>query len=212
MKKKISMKMCLIACVAISLTAIFVTASFYQMNTKRTWTQLKDIAMVFSSQYNKLEDIEVMSESVKNDYRITLIDTDGTVLYDSIVDASRLVNHGDRQEVIEARKKGTAKVIRTSQTIGKNTYYYAMDLGQGKVLRISADNNTVMTTFISVIPLIIGVAFCTFILCFLLSTHLTKGIVRPIEEMAMGKNDVPYEELQPFAQSIKERQAIEKMK
>lgn len=212
MKKKISMKMCLIACVAISLTAIFVTASFYQMNTKRTWTQLKDIAMVFSSQYNKLEDIEVMSESVKNDYRITLIDTDGTVLYDSIVDASRLVNHGDRQEVIEARKKGTAKVIRNSQTIGKNTYYYAMDLGQGKVLRISADNNTVMTTFISVIPLIVGVAFCTFILCFLLSTHLTKGIVRPIEEMAMGKNDVPYEELQPFAQSIKERQAIEKMK
>ena len=212
MKSKINKKMCLVAFVAICLTAIFVTVSFYQMNTKRTWRQLKDISMVFASEYGSLADIKMMSESVKKDYRITLIDTDGTVLYDSIVDASHLVNHADREEVVKAKKSGSAMVVRTSKTIGKNTYYYALDLGQGKILRVSADNDTVMTTFLSVIPLIVGVAFCAFILCFLLSTHLTKGIVRPIEEMAEGKIEVPYEELQPFAQSIKERQEIEKMK
>ncbi|MBP3702250.1 MAG: two-component sensor histidine kinase [Lachnospiraceae bacterium] len=212
MKSKINKKMCLVAFVAICLTAIFVTVSFYQMNTKRTWRQLRDISMVFASEYGSLADIKMMSESVKKDYRITLIDTDGTVLYDSVVNASNLVNHADREEVVKAKKSGSATVIRTSKTIGKNTYYYALDLGQGKILRVSADNDTVMTTFLSVIPLIIGVAFCAFILCFLLSTHLTNGIVRPIEEMAEGKIEVPYEELQPFAQSIKERREIEKMK
>ena len=43
--------------------------------------------------------------SLKSDNRITLLNTDGTVLYDSLEDASAMGNHGNRPEVKEAEKK-----------------------------------------------------------------------------------------------------------
>ena len=212
MKKKINLEMCLISFIATCLTAIFVTVSFYQANTERTWKQLEDVSRIYASEYNNLEDIQKMSVGVKDHYRITLIEPDGSVAYDNQVDPEKLDNHMERQEVVKAKQEGKAMVVRTSDTVGKNTYYYALDLGQNRILRIGEDTDTVMTTFLSVIPLIVGVAFCAFVLCFWISTHLTNKIVKPIQQMAEGKIEVPYEELQPFARSIKERVAMEKMK
>ena len=78
-------------------------------------------------------------ESLKNPKnRLTLIDGDGTVLYDSQADAAAMENHGDREEVREALASGAGEVTRMSDTIDEKTYYYAVKLTDGQVLRIAS--------------------------------------------------------------------------
>ena len=50
--------------------------------------------------------------------RVTRIDQDGNVLYDSRRDASSLENHGERKEVKDALANGTGEDIRLSYTVG----------------------------------------------------------------------------------------------
>ena len=75
--------------------------------------------------------------SMKSDNRITLLNTDGTVLYDSLEDASTMGNHNDRPEVREAEKDGSGEMLRYSETLDKQTFYYAVRLEDGKILRVS---------------------------------------------------------------------------
>lgn len=70
-----------------------------------------------------------------DDYRINLIHKDGTVYYDSQVNASTLENHSDRDEFRQAEKTGKSRVYRYSSTLGKRTVYYAIRLKSGDVLR-----------------------------------------------------------------------------
>ena len=57
-------------------------------------------------------------EKIKDaDTRITWVDADGTVLYDSSADASQMENHGDREEIKEAMQSGEGNSKRISATL-----------------------------------------------------------------------------------------------
>lgn len=77
------------------------------------------------------------SLDLSDDTRVTWIDNDGTVLYDSTADASEMENHKDRPEVREALLDGEGESIRKSTTISKQTIYYATLLDDDTVLRVS---------------------------------------------------------------------------
>ena len=68
--------------------------------------------------------------------RVTLIRKDGTVLYDSEASPKKLANHSDRPEFIQAEKNGKSESIRYSETFAKKTFYYAVKLDDGNVLRV----------------------------------------------------------------------------
>ena len=108
--------------------------------------------------------------SMKSDNRITLLKTDGTVLYDSLEDASTMGNHNDRPEVREAEKDGSGEMLRYSETLAKQTFYYAVRLEDGKILRVSRSIDSVLgylqsgIVLVAVLVLgIIGIAFFVFI-------------------------------------------------
>lgn len=212
MKAKINLRMCIIGGIAIVLTAIIITASFYKVNEVEIWNELEYMSRIFVIASDDLTELKKLSGSTNNHYRVTLIGEDGTVLLDSRVDCTKMENHSDREEVILAKKNGVAQVTRISETIGKSTRYYAISAGKGKVLRVALDTDTIKTTYVSIIPLIVLVAFCAFALCYILSRRLTRGLIKPIEEMAAGNIEAPYPELEPFSKSIKERAALEKVK
>ncbi|MDR1700514.1 MAG: two-component sensor histidine kinase [Lachnoclostridium sp.] len=212
MKAKINIRMYLVGLVATILTAVLITASFYRISEDEVWKQLETAGKIFSSAGMDLDKLNEMSGSINDYYRVTLIDRDGTVLFDSRMDIKKMENHADREEVMSAKEGQTTKVTRESETVGKMTRYYAMSIGQGRVLRVALDSDTINKTYLSVLPSIILVAFFAYALCFFLSRSLTKGIIRPMEEMAKGSIDAPYPELEPFAQSIKERTELEKIK
>ena len=75
--------------------------------------------------------------------RVTLIDSDGTVLFDNKADAKSMENHGERKEVKAAMETGTGKSVRQSDTLMEKTVYYAKKLSNGQILRVSSNQYTV---------------------------------------------------------------------
>ena len=78
-------------------------------------------------QGNQLERIkELTAIFPEENTRITIIDKDGVVLFDSFVEDYRTMeNHGLRPEVLKAKNQGSGANIRTSATTSIDYYYYA---------------------------------------------------------------------------------------
>ena len=70
-------------------------------------------------------------------FRVTWIDTDGTVLFDTQADQTAMENHADREEILEAMETGCGSAVRISTTLTQRTFYEAQKLYDGTILRIS---------------------------------------------------------------------------
>ena len=68
--------------------------------------------------------------------RVTVIDKNGVVVYDSVEDESTLDNHGARPEVKIAIEEKEGGSIRKSDTVGINYFYYAKSYG-GYIVRMA---------------------------------------------------------------------------
>lgn len=74
------------------------------------------------------EGIGYLEEDLPGGCRITLVDTDGTVLYDNREDPAQMENHADREEIHEAAMLGQGRAVRHSDTLSEKTIYYALRL------------------------------------------------------------------------------------
>ena len=151
-------------------------------------------------------------EGKHKDSRITLIAQDGKVLFDSEVALSELDNHKNRPEVIEAMKYGVGEANRMSATLGRQTYYYAVRLSDGNVLRLSSTTNNVLATLMNNVPWIVGIILVVLCLALLLARYQTKRLIEPINELDIEKpmdNEI-YDELSPLLLRIhQQNQRIE---
>ncbi len=215
MKKKINMRLVAIAILAILSTVIGVTIVYYGVFKKQirhdlciSAELLKDTHYFESVNIDK-DDID-LSADIK-ELRVSWIDKDGTVLYDNDKAASELANHADRPEVKQAFEKGIGESVRKSSTMNKNTFYYAILLSNGTVLRVSTEADSVISVLISSVPLIAFIILCIMVICISFSHMLTKQLIRPIENMAHNIEDAtidtPYKELAPFARTIRQQHA-----
>lgn len=69
--------------------------------------------------------------------RITLVGSDGDVLYDSDIDEATMEDHGNRPEIEQALKTGRGSADRSSSTLGEVMLYEAMRLADGSVIRLA---------------------------------------------------------------------------
>lgn len=209
MKRKISIQMMGIATLAIISTAIFVMLVFYELFEKQVLSDLKVNARILCSENFEDEATLKLYNARQDGLRITLINPQGTVLYDSSCSNEEMDNHSQRPEFKDAIKKGEGSIVRESDTIQKSSFYYAMRLEDGNVLRLSRDVDSVVSVLITITPVILGVIVCLFILCALLSRFLTDSLIKPIEQMANEldhlENVESYEELIPFIRLIKKQ-------
>ena len=86
---------------------------------------------------------DYLSEDLPNSYRVTWVDTDGTVLFDNQEDPARMENHGQREEIREAMTLGKGQAARYSATLSRQTLYVAQRLSDETVLRVSSDQYSV---------------------------------------------------------------------
>ena len=146
--------------------------------------------------------------------RITVIAHDGTVLFDNKIVASTLENHADRIEFIDAINTGTGETTRLSTTQMTETYYYAVLLDDGNVLRLSRTTEGVTGIFLSLLPVIILVTASILLLANSLAKRLAKSIIDPLEAIDFESDDqgeslAAYDELVPYAKRInRQRQEI----
>lgn len=142
--------------------------------------------------------------------RVTYVYHDGVVTYDSVYNILNMENHGNRPEIIQALETGMAIEQRISRTTGQMTYYCAVKVGDGSVVRIAADTGDILLdTLLSTSPLTVAIAVAIIILCFRLSGVTTKRIVDNIEsyDVETGEGNI-YEELEPFVNKIKRQNDI----
>ena len=209
MRKKINTELVLIAAVAIILTSIFATFTYYRIFQTEVFGSLRTCAHVLAEsipdENSDLGDYPVVDE----DLRITLIDEDGTVFMDTNADIGGMGNHGERPEIKQAFLEGEGRDVRRSETLERSTFYYAMRLKDGDILRVAKETGSIYSMFFDAIPSLMLIAVILFAFCALLAHFLTKSFIAPIEKVAKnldGQVDVgDYKELTPFLVTIQEQ-------
>lgn len=143
-----------------------------------------------------------------DEYRITWVDTDGTVLYDSVADAETMQNHADRQEIKDAFTYGRGSSKRYSETMTVKTVYEAVRLSDNTVLRISVSQATALALLIKVLyPVILVLVFIVIMsLCF--ARHMSERIVKPLNTLNLDNplENKTYDEILPLLYRIKNQQ------
>ena len=146
--------------------------------------------------------------------RITYIQPDGTVTFDTDADVNTLENHAARQEFMLAKENGEGESLRYSSSLRLNTYYYAILLNNGSVLRLSQPLNHIGSLFLKTIPFLILVLAAILILAVMVVRWLTDTLMEPINlatrsldsSIEGGSNTLEtldtYEELVPFLRKI----------
>lgn len=133
-------------------------------------------------------------------YRITWVRADGTVVYDTQVDAETMENHAQRQEIQQALAAGEGESSRYSSTLLQKTVYYAQRLPDGTVLRLSAVRVTAGVLVLNMLQPILLVLAAALILSGVLAGRLARRITEPLNRLDLEhplENDT-YEELAPL--------------
>ncbi len=145
-------------------------------------------------------------DNVEQNTRITLINADGTVLYDSVQDEYTLENHKERPEFQEALKSGIGRDVRHSDTVGQDMFYCAVRLEDGNVLRVAMAVRSVTNTALALLPVMAAIAVAMLLLSYVIAKRQSEALVKPINQIRLEKpleNDV-YEELHPLLVRIDE--------
>lgn len=157
------------------------------------------------------EGAEVLSRLPKSASRVTLIGSDGDVLFDNQADESSMENHKDRKEVNEAFQEEYGESVRYSSTLAIKTVYMAKRLSDGTVLRIANTQQTTAVLLAGLAYPVIMAILVLLVLAFLFARRAAEKITEPINkldvdhlETAVNSNDI-YDELEPFLTKI-ERQ------
>ena len=211
MKSKINIRLVGIAILAVIATVIGITIIYYSLFQKQVRADLSVSAKLlkdthyFESVNIDIDEIDLSTDL--NELRVTWIDEDGTVLYDNDASAELLSNHNDRPEIQEAFDKGSGEAIRKSDTMNKTTFYYAVLLDNGTVLRVATNAQSLWSVFMSAAPIIALIILLIIAICIFISHMLTKQLLLPIETMAenLGDSDYesPYKELEPLAEMLR---------
>lgn len=203
MTKKIFRSMITIASVAL-LSSLFVATTFiYDYFNRSQVKQLKEELALVEETVNNVG-IEYFENFDSTMFRFTVVDSGGTVLYDTVADATQMENHGDREEIKEALKNGHGSSERNSSTLTEKTFYEAVLLETGDVLRISVSRLTLGALFVGMSPAICVIVFVAGIMSFLLSSKMTKKIIEPLNRLDLENptENNSYEELGPILTKI----------
>ena len=219
MKRKINKRLFSTATLAIVVTLLLTVAVCYNLLKKQI---LEDLRVYAKAMENYLEtyiggvtqagDItralaSLEGELSEDDIRITVVASDGFVIYDSAVSAESLVNHKERPEIKQAFEQGEGEEIRKSDTLDKNTYYYAMLLKDGSVLRVAKDADSIYMLLEYALPYLLMILVGLIFICGVLAHYVAEEIMEPVKEIAENAENIDqvesYEEMKPFIEAIR---------
>lgn len=203
MTKKIFHSIFIVALVVL-LSSIGIATSFLYnyFNTSQV-NQLKAELSLVADTVNEVG-VEYFENYNSTVFRFTVVDVDGTVLYDTQANANEMENHAEREEIMEAFKHGTGSSARNSYTLMKKTFYEAVLLENGDVLRISVSQLTVGALMLSMLPAIIAIILVAAVLAIILSHAMANKITEPLMQLDLehpSENNT-YEELTPILTKI----------
>lgn len=148
--------------------------------------------------------LDVLQDLPESAERVTLVASDGTVLFDNCFDAAAMGSHADREEIQGALQSGAAQTLRRSDTYRKQMVYYAIRLSSGNVLRISTTRYTAAAVLTSMIQPFLWIAFAILMLSGLLAAQVSHKIVEPLNQLDLEQpeDNESYVEIAPLLTKI----------
>ena len=148
--------------------------------------------------------LDVLQDLPESAERVTLVASDGTVLFDNCFDAAAMGSHADREEIQGALQSGAAQTLRRSDTYRKQMVYYAIRLNSGNVLRISTTRYTAAAVLTSMIQPFLWIAFAILMLSGLLAAQVSHKIVEPLNQLDLEQpeDNESYVEIAPLLTKI----------
>lgn len=219
MRRKIQRSMIFIICVTMLLSFVLAISVSYMQTSKRLKDGLRQEAIYIQAAVDAMgmECLEDMDQAQKKT-RVTVVTSEGQVLYDSGQDEGKLENHAERKEIRDALQYGSGSQVRRSDTVGSKMYYYAVLLNDGNVLRVAKTTDTIWQNVVLFLPYMFAIGVVLLIVALFLAKGQTKRLIQPINMLNLEKpleNEV-YEELHPLLvrieQQNQEKDAAAKMR
>lgn len=207
MKKRITVFSALLASLAVIITSVLITLSSYNNFFNNVKQEVKVEASYIESGIKCSSTDYLNSIDFQSGHRVTLINSDGSVLFDNMSDPKTMDNHLNREEIQMALQNKTGEITRFSDTINEQTYYYALLLDDSSILRMGTTTASIVAFFNQNIWLVLLISAVIIIICILLARLLTKYIVKPINNIDLDKpeNNKTYDELVPLLTRIKKQ-------
>lgn len=203
MKNKLFRK--ILICMVITLT-VCMGLMIFVMNNNFVSIEIDQLSKQSSLIARGIEEYgeDYLNSIEDDDYRITWINSNGDVLYDSEVNASSMENHSSREEFKQALSEGEGSSIRYSSTVLQQNIYYATKISDGTVVRVAETYDTVLFLTLRLATPILWIYIIAIVISGLLANHLAKKISSPINKIDL---DNPleadnYEEIQPLLNRI----------
>lgn len=210
MKKKLNITYAICFFLAILISVSLTVFLIYKNTSANELRDLQDeLKFASSMDLDALENIGTF----KNNIRVTVVDPDGRVIYDNFTDPKNMENHASRKEIKEAIAGKVGKDVRLSNTLGKDTYYYAQLMQDGNVVRISKQTESILGQFMKTVPLILLMSILLILVLLFLNRKLVDKLLKPIDyasehlhrdDFSTQKLDV-YDELSPFIRTIERK-------
>lgn len=210
MKKKLNIIYAIVFFLSILLSVSLTVYILYQNTRTNELKELKD-ELALASMLDK-DELEII-RNFNVGLRFTVVDPDGKVLYDNFTDPATMENHAERKEIKEALSGKLGKDVRLSHTLGKDTYYYALLMKDGNIIRVSKQTESILGSFIKTVPLILLMSIILIIVLLLVNKKLVDKLLKPIDyasehlhrdDFSTQKLDV-YDELSPFIRTIERK-------
>lgn len=206
MKNKIFRALVALAAMAVlvasGLITFLVSQDYFNETKKELEQEARYISMGLESGGNDFLN-KIAAENGSN-VRITLIDKDGIVLFDNQAEAKTLENHAMRQEIMEAVAVGAGEAERFSDTLDKTTYYYAVRLEDGKILRLARTIDSIYKSVLQMLPIMGGIVIVVAFLASIVARRVTFNLIKPLDQVNLDEplDNETYDELAPFLTRI----------
>lgn len=201
----------LVALAVVLICAAFMAWVLYDSIGIKEQRDLRNEVLLIEQSLSSVDDRASYISSLGNEnLRVTWIEAEGTVLFDSrVANPTTMENHLDRPEVAAALADGSGQSSRYSNTLGEVTYYNTLRLDDGTVLRLSSSQNAVYTVLNTLVLPIILVLVAVAALAAVIAGLMSRRLVQPINNLDLDKplENVVYSEITPLLQRISTQRA-----
>lgn len=208
MKKRIMSYFVYLLTAGVALAVMIMVWLTYNMFETRVVEDLSVDARVLAS-LAETEDAQTVYDGLKDSLRVTVVTAQGKVKYDNAADKAEMDNHIDRPEIRRAMEDGEGRDVRQSRTVDRNTFYYAMRLENGDILRVGKEASSIWSVYMRALPLIVILMLAMIGFGALGAGKLTDRLMQPImrmtESLKSEGGEARYPELEPFMSKIEKQ-------
>ncbi|MBP5439364.1 MAG: histidine kinase [Fibrobacter sp.] len=201
-----------------ALFAVYFTAQVFENEmSEQLKRDLRETAHLIEVSYGKMDStdggpIANLSAFSSKNLRITLVGSDGKVIYESDAEAGKMENHRNRPEIMDAYAKGFGENLRYSVTLNAKVFYFAKRLADGNILRLSRRQASLHESVSKTMPYLIALLAAVVVVSILIAIGLSRAFVRPVQRLAdnLGQPELMddegiYKEIAPLVKTIRKQ-------